>query len=391
MARSIKTTCKHLLLAASGLMCLGLSAANAQESATEASGPLSFDVVLTTDVLSNVSGGIKTGTKVLNNLDLSVAWQGENGWEAFGYVIADQGGGFSETYVGDVQTLSNIDAPENVALLEAWVKKTNAAQTVTATFGAINLNSVFDANDIGGVFLNSSHGIGADYAQSGPSLFPMTSVGAIGEFTLNDQSALKIGLFDAVPGDPNDAKTFAAFNYSDEEGLHWVVEYQAITQNNQFKIGHWQNTVDAERIDGQGKGTNSGTYASVGHNFSAQKAIDDKGLKGWARIGVANADVQAMSYYVGAGLTYTGLIVGRDHDVLGFAVAHAAFGKAYRDTMSEDIDAETAFEVTYQAEIKPGLIIQPDIQYIHHPSGLKSIDDALVVGVRLRIGRDAFL
>jgi porin len=126
-----------------------LLAAPAFADETAPQNPFSLDAVLTVDALNNLSGGLKTGGQGMANLDLSAAFTGDDGWEAFGYVLVDAHGGFSETYPGDAQVVSNIDAPAGTRLFEAWVRKTSLNQKYVATFGLINLNAIFDTQPAG--------------------------------------------------------------------------------------------------------------------------------------------------------------------------------------------------------------------------------------------------
>jgi porin len=58
-------------------------------------------------------------------------------------------------------------------------------------------------------------------------------------------------------------------------------------------------------------------------------------------------------------------------------------------------DNETIIELTYQAQVTPWLIVQPDLQYVVHPGGNipnpnvsgdnTPIKDALVMGLRTAI------
>jgi porin len=368
----------------------GTAFAQTDISASSEESAVNWDAVLTVDSLHNTKGGLKTGNRVTSNLDLSVSYVGENGFEAFGYIIADTGGGFSSTFSGDAQGVTNIDAPETIRLLEAWVKKTNASQTISVTFGAINLNSVFDANDNGGIFLNASHGMGPELASSGPSAFPLTSIGMIGEFTFSDTQKLAIGVFDGVPGDPENENAFAPFKFNKGDGAHWIVEYQQQIKDISFKIGHWQQTEKAERIDGLGLDKNAGSYALVGARLSRENTDDDQGLTGFVRLGVSNEDVAEIDHYVGLGLSYQGPFKGRNNDSLGLAVAQARFGAPARAASGLGMGPETNIELTYQAQIKPGIIIQPDVQYIKNPGGDKDAKSAVVVGIRLRLALEAF-
>jgi porin len=42
-------------------------------------------------------------------------------------------------------------------------------------------------------------------------------------------------------------------------------------------------------------------------------------------------------------------------------------------------------ELTYQIELAPHLIVQPDMQYIIQPGGTGHIPDALVLGVQFAV------
>jgi porin len=44
--------------------------------------------------------------------------------------------------------------------------------------------------------------------------------------------------------------------------------------------------------------------------------------------------------------------------------------------------AETGLELTYADKVCAHLTLQPDLQYVHRPSGDPAIRDALVVGLR---------
>jgi porin len=46
---------------------------------------------------------------------------------------------------------------------------------------------------------------------------------------------------------------------------------------------------------------------------------------------------------------------------------------------------EMVLEATYQCELAPHLIVQPDVQYIIQPGGTGRIPDALVLGVQVAV------
>ncbi|ESQ91099.1 hypothetical protein ABAC460_07340 [Asticcacaulis sp. AC460] len=356
----------------------------ASQAFAEDTPALHFEAAATVDVLDNTQGGLRTGAWVMSNLDLTADWASGNGWEGFAYVLANHHGGFSERYVGDVQVLSNIDAPPGVRLMEAWARYTTADERFVTTAGIVNLNAIFDTQPIGGVFLNSSAGIGADYAQSGPSIFPVTGLAIVEEWRVTDAIRLRAGLFDGVAGDPQHGSVFTSLHVDAEEGSHAVVEAEYLFDRGFAKAGTWSYSIQGDRLDGSGTGHRTGTYGQLGLYLTRESEDDDQGLAAWVRAGSASGDVHDLSGYIGGGLTYTGPLPGRNGDVVGLAVYRAQFSKAWQALNPQAADAETTWEVTWQAPVGSRLVIQPDLQYIQNPGGFGA-KDAVVAGLRLRM------
>ena len=350
--------------------------------------PVHFDAILTTDWMSVSKGGASQSGRGFGNLDLTASYKGQNGWEAFGYVIADAQGGFTGNSVGDAQGVSNIDAMPVVRLFEAWVRKTSPDQRHVSTLGLINLNSIFDLQSVGGVFLNASHGIGPDFSQTTPSIFPISGLGWVEEFRPSDGFAMRVGVFDGLAGDEDHLSAFSKVELSSQDGAMWVVEAEKSFKNTTVKIGHWHYTKTADRFDGLGRDERAGSYGQVATTLWSDPKHEDRSLKAWVRTGFSNDKVLNYDHYVGGGVTFTGLFANRPSDVAGLALAQAHFGAPYMTANPQVWNTETTVELTYQAQIKPGLVIQPDYQFVRHPSG--QLRDAHVIGVRLRVGLEAF-
>jgi porin len=329
----------------------------------------------TTDAVADVSGGLRRGSLVMHNLDLTADWKADD-WSAHGYVLTNFNGGFSDRYVGDVQTVSNIDTTPAVRLFEAWIRHTSRDGRTVATFGLINLNAIFDVQDVASLFHNSSHGIGPDYSQSGPSIFPISALGLVAEHRMGPLR-LRAGVFDGVPGDANDDRRFAYIRVAKDEGAHLVAEAQYDFKGGRLKLGHWADTAPQPRLDGLGNAHRSGTYAQ------GQLAIDDT-TEAWLRTGVADDATLPLSAYIGGGLVRSAPF-GRSDDSVGLSVAHARFGASYRAAQTALFDDETTWEVTYHYAVTKGLTLEPDFQYVVNPGGDLSIPNAVVVGVRIHM------
>ncbi len=113
----------------------------------------------------------------------------------------------------------------------------------------------------------------------------------------------------------------------------------------------------------------------------------------FARVIGAPGAINEIDIYAEAGLTVTGLIPNREHDLFGVAVAYTGIFEAAQDLdrrngLAVIRDYEALVELSYTAVIVPGFAIQPDIQYFWNPGGRVAddagdiVDHALVLGIR---------
>ena len=136
-----------------------------------------FEAAYTADLWHNARGGVRTGTAYLDNLDLTLSVDGERAWgvrglSAYAHVLYNNNTRFSERYVGDAMTVSNIDAAYGVRLYEAWMQwESGTAQPWSLRSGLYDLNSEFDVADSRSLFIHSTHGVGHDLGQTGENLY----------------------------------------------------------------------------------------------------------------------------------------------------------------------------------------------------------------------------
>ena len=350
----------------------------------------SFEVVNVIDLAANVDGGAETGESLVYNLDVTAEYDmshsGVEGGTLFFYGLATNAEGLN-SHVGDAQGTSNIDNGALFRLEELWYNQEFADGKASVLVGLFDLNGEFDAIDTAGLFLNSSHGIGVDYAQTGengPSIFPSTSLALRLDYAVNDRLTLRTAILDAVPNDPDNPK---AHKLSFDEGALIAVEGDyADADNLRLAAGMWWYTSDFDRIlvaDGGPDSDNFGFYGI------ADYALSDR-TSAFARLGRANDEINQIAWYLGAGIVTTGLIPQRPDDALGLAVAIAENGSPFKDAaalaLSPVDDREIAVELTYRAGIYDWLAVQPDLQYVLDPGMDPSLDDAFVANLRVEIG-----
>ncbi len=371
-------------------------------------------VVYTGDIVANVAGGIDQGVRYIDNLDLAVAIDGDEfGWYGGGillYGIGNQGGNIT-SLVGDAQVVNNIEASQDWRLFEAWIE-----QAVGSRFsilgGLYDLNSEFDVNRNGALFINSSHGTGLELSQSGrngPSIFPVTSVGVRARAAVTNWLEVRAAALDGVPGDPQQERgTHIVFD--EDDGLLVAGEAEFIIDSGKqhersinvprrmlgpissrarIVLGGWFYTEEMPAIGTATQtGRSEGVYILAEWCPVREKQDQSQGLSTFLRTGVASEQVNRFSSYIGAGVLYTGLLDGRDHDRVGLAVAVGVNGDPYMSSQraspasSGITRTETNLEATYAAQVSPWLTITADLQYVINPNTRSDIPNALVPTLR---------
>lgn len=392
----------------------------AVEAAKRAPPPVKLSVVYTDEIWGNTRGGMRTGVRYLDNLDVTLTIDAERalGWRGvtlFAYGLYDNGAAFSRDVVGDAQTISNIETGVRAArLYQAWIDKRFGGEGARASirFGLYDLNSEFDTTDVGSLSLLSSHGIGPEFGQSGlngPSIFPSTSLAVRVDYKIDAHVVVRAAVLDGVPGDPaHPGRT--AIKLSGRDGALLVGEVDYIDDETKAGVGVWRYTSPFAGLDATGspslaknggaerRADNGGLYLLVErrliHSGGLRAADGVKpGLAGFVQLGFANGRINPIEHYLGGGLVYTGLLRREHDDRVGVTVARASFGAPYRRAIAATgatgalgDRAETVIEMTYRTPLTAWLTVQPDVQYVIDPGGDPALRDALAVGVRGEIG-----
>lgn len=361
---------------------------------------IAIEAVLTSDFLYNARGGLQRDGAILGNFDLTFELDTgkAGGWRNGSFFLYGLGnwnsGGYISDITGDLQVTSNIQASQAVRLYEAWYEHRFAANRLSVLLGLHDFNSEFDATEYGSMFINSSFGISADIAQTVPSIFPTTALALRVRAQPTEESYLLAGVYDGKPGDPYHSKR-TTIKLTKDDGVFAALEtglaHGEAGRSDYYKlgVGTWLQTARVENFDGEFHNRNFGVYL-IGEKTLFTESDGAQGLGAFVQFGYADENRNQLAYYWGAGLRYVGLIPGRDRDEAGVAVASAWNGGEFvrfsKDVASTPVErTETVIEAAYRAEILPGLILQPDLQYIINPSMNPKLDNALQVGLRLEI------
>lgn len=250
-------------------------------------------------------------------------------------------------------------------------------------------------------FLNPSHGIGPDFGQAGlngPSIFPATSLAARAAWTFDSGAYARFAVLDGVPDDPAHPKR-TTIDLRGRDGALLAAEAGLAKDSGLLlSLGVWDFTAAFDDLtdktpsgDPVQRHDDRGAYASAEGPLWSREDHDPIDVSGFARAGVAADDVNPIASYIGAGLVANGPLDVRPADKLGIAIAIANVGDRFRalTRAASGVPAarEVNIEMTYQAALFDGLLLQPDLQWIDHPSADASIRDAWVVGIRFKLDR----
>lgn len=391
------------------------------------------------EVLGNTRGGVHRGAiyegrlEFVLDVDLNQAlgWAGAaihaNAFQIHGT------GGLSRDYVGNLLTVSNIEALPSTRLFEAWFEQKLLDGKIGLKFGQLAADTEFLTSNYAGLFINGTFGWpalnGVDLPSGGPA-YPLATPGVRLGLYPTDNITLLLGAFNGNPAGPG----LSDPQRRDRSGLNFRTADPAfVIAETQFKYGdpkspdglsgtvklgawtHFGRFADS-RFDVNG--VSLASSASLGTPFQRRgdhgvygvldqqvyRLADDptKGVGVFLRASAAPSDRNLVDLYADAGVNFTGLVPNRSDDAFGVAVGYARIG---RRAVGLDLDAvalsgmpapvrssELVIEATYSAQIVPGWTVQPNLQYISRPgggladpldpAGVRPVRDAVVVGLR---------
>jgi porin len=392
------------------------------------------------ETLGNPAGGIKQ-TKIYQglvtaslNLDLQklARWPGAS-FYADAYQI--NGRGLSQNAIRNVFVVSNIEALPSTRLHDLWLQQEFLDRRASLRIGQIALEDDFYISQYSANFINSTFGcpdiLAADLPSGGPC-YPFAVPGVRLRAAPTTDLTVSAAVYNGNPappgpGDPQ-IRNASGTNFLIGQGgslafaeLAYAFDAEPISalRLSEVKLGAWYHTANfpdlrrdtsrrsladpaSDGIAAPHRG-NFGLYLIVDKMLWRRPDTATQGLAAFLRVGGAPAGRNLISLEVDTGVTFTGLLPGRDHDFLGVAASYARIDSSVRGLDRDTVqftgigqpvrDYEAVLELTYQAQISPWWVLQPDLQVIVHPGGhmalpassARPIPNVLVVGLRSSI------
>ena len=390
---------------------------------------LDLDATEILESLGNVSGGTKRGGIVEGrleldaNLDLEKAF-GLQGLTAFANAYQLHGNGLSHNDLGNLMTVSSIEADRGTRLFDMWVQQNLFDNNLSIRLGQLAADDEFITSDGAGLFVSSVWGwpsMMAANLPSGANAFPLATPGVRVQVGKGEPWTYKIAVFD---GDPNGGGTTrdanpsgTRFNMNKGAFIMNEVDFSPKREsglNGTYKLGAWyhtENTADG-RYDNTGLSLanpgstgqaeshhgNYGFYGVVDQALWRKPGTEDAGVSAFGRFMWAPDNRNTGAYQLDTGINVKGLVPNRTDDVFGVAFSYIRISDRLRSldqdqnnfgTPTPIRDYESEIEVTYKAKVTPWLDLQPDFQYVMHPggtivndTGTATADNAAIFGLR---------
>ena len=408
---------------------------------------MTLNIQETSEVLGNVTGGMKRGFDYdgLTQMTLQLDTQHAFNWYGGTFNVSGlqvHGDNLSAENLGSLQTASGIEADRGARLWELWYdQKLLNEDKLDIKIGQQSLDQEFMVSSNALLFVNTMFGWpmvpSADLPGGGPA-YPLSDLGVRAQWkTPIDSVKILAGVFNGSPVRNNDA---ADSQRADRWGTSFLLNggvlaigeiqysYQGLGARSYgdsssklsgtYRLGAWydsekfadqrydntglsladQNTTGVARLH---KG-NYSIYGVADQMIMRSSRDPNRNLSVFARaMGTPQSDRNLIDFSVNAGFNLTDPLPYRADDTFGIGVGYAHVSSSVvglaADTGLNNPGAfipqgraETFVEMTYQMQLYPWILLQPDIQYLVHPGGgvanpnnpSQLIKNELVVGAR---------
>ena len=235
---------------------------------------------------ANLDGGRERGAVYDGYLKLGFGVNLEKllGWDnTFFYanVLYPQGESLSQKYVGDLNSVSNIDAYDSLRLFKCWVQRNFADDRASLRLGIIAVDKDFFASEGAGLFLNSAFGAFSVVAQDTVApVYPVSAPGVRVVVKPTDALALRAALFSGDVGTPTNNPRNLRLDFRGTDGLDGFLEgawsrVSAGGLRGNYKLGGFYNSKSvADLRTGKSHDGNYGVYAIADQQLWREEAVD---------------------------------------------------------------------------------------------------------------------
>lgn len=397
---------------------------------------VTFGFVHTTEALSNVTGGIKRGTVFEGKLETLIGVDlgrlaGLNGLTLYSNILQLHGdSGPDRNLVGNLNTISNIEALPTTRLSELWLQQTFLGGMASLRAGQLVVDTEFLFSQYFSFFMSSDWPTNPSVnIPSGGAAYPLSTPGIRLKVDPTPQTTFLLSVLNGDPAGPGlddpEQRNRYGLNFRVNDPPYVISEFQyrynqapnATGLAGGIRVGGWHHfgTFEDLRYDTAGNSLasplstgvarrlkgNDGIYAVIDQQLYRPPGGDaNSGVLLFGRAAYSPPDRSLNDFYLDAGIIFAGMIPARPADAFGASFLYTHISDRARG-LDRDTrlftglpvplrDYELSFEFSYAASIVPGWTIFPTAHLVFHPGGnvpgrtspIEPIKNAVVFGVR---------
>ncbi len=348
------------------------------------------------DLTWNVSGGVKASPEPTFQFLLNCSFGtdlhkliGLDGSYAFINFLVHGGQNPGRALVGSYQPIDNMSAFPLVQIDQLWWQQDMLNRKLSLVLGKIDCYSNFGYTKYAQVLLNGSY-TEIPTIMGYPS-YPLAAVGIILTWLPNPWLKLKTAVFDGSSAQGVRTGNLGPRLFFQNLGKHLLLlneidfSWRVLKEeySGQCLLGLWGYNGKLPTLENQTMGKAIGPYVCLSQSLyrACRSPVMDKmsELGAFLQWGCINPHLMGSKQYLAGGLTLTNLLRKFISDSLSVGAATVFFSRVPGATFNKA--AETSLEATYLIKIAPRCSIQPDIQWVLHPSGRER--NALAFTLRL--------
>jgi porin len=325
------------------------------------------------------------------------------------------GTSLSKQYVGNTFPVQLADvASPNPRLTYLSYTQSLFDDKLSVRFGRVTINSVYVEEFAGSQYFKAFTSVAFDLVPLGIFLnapgafgYPLTTWGARVKFEPTESFYVMVGCYNGDPEVKDGDRHGVDFTLRGPAFVIGEIGYRrnygadASGLPGNLKLGAYFNGGDAE-VFGSGVAGQPSEAVQARYGFDV---LGDQALVRWGdpaekrHLGVFGAfacapdqRVNQVPYFFDAGLVAYGFLPSRPRDFAGFGVAYGSYSGDLRRAESAQAltdptvgvqSYEMTLEWNYGCTVRPGMLVQPSLQYLINPAGNRTVPNALAVGVNL--------
>jgi porin len=377
-------------------------------------------VLFITDPFVNATGGRRRGFSEYDLLALDLLLDTDKllGWRGGEFHIGfanNSGTSLSQNYVGNNFPVQLADvASANPRLTYLSYTQALFDDKLSVRFGRLTINSVYGEEFAGSQYFKAFTSVAFDLVPLGIFLnapgafgYPLTTWGARVKFEPAESFYAMAGCYNGDPGVKEGDRHGVDFTLRGPAFVIGEVGYRrnygadALGLPGNVKLGAYFNGGSAEVFD---TGVAGRPVETVQARYGFY-VLGDQALVRWgdpaekrhlgafaAFVCAPDQRVNQVPYFFDAGLVAYGFLPSRPRDFAGFGVAYGSYSGDLR--RAEEAQAltdpavgvqswEMTLELNYGCTVRPGLLVQPSLQYLVNPGGHRTVPNALAIGLNM--------